>query len=421
MTLPESAATSTHLTRRNVAIIGGGPAGLMAAEVLSHAGVQVNLYDAMPSVGRKLLLAGIGGLNITHSEAYDSFCTRYGPAQTALQPSLDTFNPSALRAWVHALGIDTFIGTSGRVFPKEMKAAPLLRAWLHRLRQQGVRFHVRHRWQGWNNAGSLQFAGPTGLLAIKPDATLLALGGASWPKLGSDGSWVSLLQGQGIDITPLQSANCGFAVPWSELLKQKFSGEPLKTIAITFLDHTHQTHHRQGECIISREGIEGSLIYALSCPLRETINATGHATFFIDLAPDHTREEILDVLCRRGKKSLSSYLKSALGFTGVKAALLYEVLGKEQINDLKTLAATMKALPITTQSTRPIDEAISTAGGICLNEIDQNFMIKKRPGVFVAGEMLDWEAPTGGYLLTGCMATGRHAGQGILNWLTAQD
>ena len=421
MTLPESAATSSHLRHRNVAIIGGGPAGLMAAEVLSHAGVQVDLYDAMPSVGRKLLLAGIGGLNITHSEVYGSFCSRYGPAQAALQPSLDAFTPTALRDWVHALGINTFVGTSGRVFPKEMKAAPLLRAWLHRLRQQRVHFHVRHRWQGWAEDGSLQLTGPNGECTIKADATLLTLGGASWPKLGSDGSWVSLLRAQDIDITPLQSANCGFEVPWSELLKQKFSGEPLKTIAITFLDHTHQTHHRQGECIISREGIEGSLIYALSRPLRETINATGHATFFIDLAPDRNQEEILNALCRRGKKSLSSYLKSALGFTSVKAALLYEVLEKEQINNLKTLAATIKALPITTQSTRPMAEAISTAGGVALNELDHNLMVKKQPGIFMAGEMLDWEAPTGGYLLTGCMATGRHAGQGILNWLTAQD
>ena len=418
MTQPESAATSPA---KNVAIIGGGPAGLMAAEVLSQAGVEVDLYDAMPSVGRKLLLAGIGGLNITHSEAYDSFCTRYGAQQALLQPSLDQFTPDALRTWVHNLGIDTFVGTSGRVFPKEMKAAPLLRAWLHRLRQQGVRIHVRHRWQGWNNAGSVQLTGPTGPLAIKPDATLLALGGASWPKLGSDGTWVSLLQAQSIDITPLQSANCGFEVPWSELLKQKFSGEPLKTVAIRFTDHTGHEHRRQGECIISREGIEGSLIYALSRPLRETINATGRATFFVDLAPNHTQGKVLDTLCRRGKKSLSSYLKSALGFTSVKAALLFEVLGKDQANNLKTLAATIKALAISVNTTRPIEEAISTAGGIALNELDHNLMVKKRPGVFVAGEMLDWEAPTGGYLLTGCMATGRHAGQGILNWLTAQD
>ena len=417
MTLPESAANNTHL---RVAIIGGGPAGLMAAEVLSQAGIQVDLYDAMPSVGRKLLLAGIGGLNITHSEDYKMFCSRYGAEQNLLQPSLDHFKPEHLRAWVHGLGIDTFVGTSGRVFPKEMKAAPLLRAWLHRLRQSGVRFHVRHRWQGWADNGALSITGPEGEIAIQPDATILALGGASWPKLGSDGTWVALLKKQGINPAPLQSANCGFETSWSAFLKQKFSGQPLKSIAISFTDHTGETHQRQGECIISREGIEGSLIYALSRPLRETINAAGSATFTIDLAPERTPEKILDALCRRGSKSLSSYLKSALGFTSVKTALLYEVLDKEQVNDLKTLAATIKALPITVHATRPIAEAISTAGGVCFDDVDQNFMIKKLPGIFVAGEMLDWEAPTGGYLLTACLATGLQAGHGVLTWLTAQ-
>ena len=417
MTPTESAAILTH---QNVAIIGGGPAGLMAAEVLSQAGVQVDLYDAMPSVGRKLLLAGIGGLNITHSEDYQKFCARYGAEQALLQPSLDLFPPEALRTWVHTLGIDTFVGTSGRVFPKEMKAAPLLRAWLHRLRHNGVRFHVRHRWQGWAEDGSLQLTGPDGDITIKPNATLLALGGASWPKLGSDGSWTTPLGNKGIDITPLQSANCGFETPWSALLKQKFSGEPLKSIAISFTDHTGETYQRQGECIISREGIEGSLIYALSRPLRETINHTGSATFYIDLAPDRSPEKILDALCRRGSKSLSSYLKSALGFNGVKTALLYEALNKEQISDLKTLAATIKALPITVDTTRPIAEAISTAGGVGFGNIDQDFMLKQLPGVFVAGEMLDWEAPTGGYLLNGCLATGLHAGRGALAWLTAR-
>jgi len=417
MTLPESAAN--HACSQ-VAIIGGGPAGLMAAEVLSQAGIQVDLYDAMPSVGRKLLLAGIGGLNITHSEDYEKFCGRYGAEQSLLQSSLDQFSPEHLRSWVHGLGIDTFVGTSGRVFPKEMKAAPLLRAWLHRLRQNGVRFHVRHRWQGWTDDGALRITGPEGDITIQPDATILALGGASWPKLGSDGAWVSLLKKQGINPALLQSANCGFETPWSALLKQKFSGEPLKSITISFTDHTGETHQRQGECIISREGIEGNLIYALSRPLRETINHTGSATFTIDLAPERTPEKILDALCRRGSKSLSSYLKSALGFTGVKTALLYEVLGKEQVNDLKTLVATIKALPITVHATRPIAEAISTAGGVCFSDVDQHFMIKKLPGVFVAGEILDWEAPTGGYLLTACLATGLQAGHGVLNWLTAQ-
>lgn len=418
MTLSKSAATSTH---RRVAIMGGGPAGLMAAEVLSKAGIQVDLYDAMPSVGRKFLLAGIGGLNITHGEDYKKFCSRYGVEQSLLQPSLDLFTPEQLRSWVHGLGIDTFVGTSGRVFPKEMKAAPLLRAWLHRLRQNGVRFHMRHRWQGWADDGALRITGPEGGVTIQPDATILALGGASWPKLGSDGSWVPLLTQRGVNVTPLQSANCGFETPWSALLKQKFSGEPLKSIAISFADHTGETHQRKGECIISREGIEGGLMYLLSRPLRETINAKGSATFTIDLTPERTPEIILDALCRRGSKSLSSHLQSAFGFSAVKTALLYEVLGKEQINDLKTLATTIKALPVTVHATRPIAEAISTAGGVCFSDIDQHLMIQKLPGVFVAGEMLDWEAPTGGYLLTACLAIGLQAGRGVLNWLTAQD
>lgn len=413
-----SAAIDAH---RTVAIIGGGPAGLMAAEILSEAGITVDLYDAMPSVGRKLLLAGIGGLNITHNEAFGTFCSRFGAAQEALRFSLDHFPPEALRTWMSGLGIETFVGSSNRVFPKEMKAAPFLRAWLHRLRSRGVRFHVRHRWQGWREVGLLELTTPHGVTLIKPDASLLALGGASWPKLGSDGAWVPLLEQQGIHVAPLQSANCGFETPWSALLKQRYSGEPLKSISISFTDHSGQTHQRQGECIISREGIEGSLVYALSRPLRETINAMGSATFAIDLAPDRTPEKILDVLCHRGSKSLSSHLKSALGFNPVKTALLYEILSKEQMSDLKALAAAIKALPITVYATRPINEAISTAGGVCFDDIDQNFMIKKLPGIFVAGEMLDWEAPTGGYLLTACLATGRQAGHGVLNWLTAQD
>lgn len=404
---------------KTIAIIGGGPAGLMAADVLSRAGMRVDVYDAMPSVGRKFLLAGIGGLNITHSEAFETFCARYGPKRDALQPSLDHWTPSDLRAWIHDLGIDTFVGTSGRVFPKAMKAAPLLRAWLLRLRQQGVRFHARHRWLGWANDGALEIANPDGNLCVRTDATILALGGASWPKLGSDGAWVSTLVKQGIQVAPLQSANCGFTVSWSELLKTKFSGEPLKAIAIQFSDHTGITHFRQGECIITREGVEGSLIYALSRPLRETVNITGSATLTIDLVPGRSREEILDILCRRGSKSLSSYLKSALGLSRTKVALLYEVLDTEQIKVLQTLATTMKALPITLSGTRPIDEAISTAGGVCFEGINDHLMLNAMPGTFVAGEMLDWEAPTGGYLLTACLATGRRAGLGALAWLTA--
>ena len=414
--MTESAAIPSQKT---IAIVGGGPAGLMAAEVLSQDGFDVDLYDAMPSVGRKFLLAGIGGLNITHSQNYAHFCEHYGSERNALQKSLDAFTPDDLRRWVHDLGIETFVGSSGRVFPKEMKAAPLLRAWLHRLRQHGVRFHMRHRWLGWTDEGALKLVGPGGTIITKPNATILALGGASWPKLGSDGAWTPHLAACGINIAPLQSANCGFEAPWSKHLQQNYAGTPLKSIAIRFTDHTGQTHHRHGECIISKSGIEGSLVYALSRPLRESINAAGAATFQIDLAPNRTAEQIIDSLCRRGSKSLSSYLKSALGLSGVKTALLYEVLGKDRANDLKTLAATIKALPITVHATRPIDEAISSAGGVRFNNLDANLMLTVKPGVFVAGEMLDWEAPTGGYLLTACFATGRQAGRGALAWLTA--
>jgi uncharacterized flavoprotein (TIGR03862 family) len=414
-----AADSVTHASARNVAIIGGGPAGLMAAEVLSQAGVAVDVYDAMPSVGRKFLLAGIGGLNITHSENYALFCERYGAERDVLQNSLDAFTPDDLRHWVHGLGIETFVGSSGRVFPKAMKAAPLLRAWLHRLRLNGVRFHARHRWQGWGTDCALWINGPDGEIITKPDATILALGGASWPKLGSDGTWVSTLNAQGIDIAPLQSANSGFTVAWSEHLQSKFAGAPLKSVGIHFTDHRGQAHHRLGECIISQDGVEGSLIYALSRPLRDMLHAQDRATFFIDLLPDHDPERVLATLCHRGSKSLSSYLKSAFGLSGIKTALLYEALNKEQLADLRTLAATIKAVPITIRGMRPIAEAISSAGGVRFNSVDEDLMLKALPGVFVAGEMLDWEAPTGGYLLTACLATGRQAGRGALAWLRA--
>lgn len=413
--------SAANCLRRSVAIIGGGPAGLMAAEELSLAGVAVDVYDAMPSVGRKFLLAGIGGLNITHSEDYARFSERYGPERPFLQPSLDCFTPDDLRRWVSDLGIDTFVGTSGRVFPKEMKAAPLLRAWLHRLRAHGVRVHVRHRWQGWYEDGALRIVNALGeTLHLQPGATIFALGGASWPKLGSDGSWVPLLAERGVDIRPLQSANCGFAVAWSDHLKNKFAGEPLKSVRIHFTDVQGQTHERLGECIVSANGIEGSLIYALSRPLRATINATGTATFDIDLLPDHDPERVLNALCHRGSKSLSSHLKSAFGLSGVKTALLYEALGKEQRSDLLTVAHTLKALPITVYAPNPIEEAISSAGGIRFENLNEQLMLNAHPGVFFAGEMLDWEAPTGGYLLTACFATGRQAGRGALDWLNAK-
>jgi len=407
-----------EFTASQVAIIGGGPAGLMAAEVLSLAGVQVDVYDAMPSVGRKFLLAGIGGLNITHSEDYDTFCARYGDRQPQLQAILDRLPPTALRAWVHDLGIDTFVGSSGRVFPTQMKAAPLLRVWLHRLRSAGVRFHVRHRWLGWNEDGALRLVHPNGEIALKPRATVLALGGASWPQLGSDGAWVPWLQARGVEIAPLQSANCGFDVAWSQHLREKFAGAPLKSVALTFTDLHGHTEQRQGEMAVSAHGVEGSLIYAFSQRLREYLNAHGSAVFMLDLAPGRDAARVLaEVSQPRGPRSLSKHLQSRVGLTGVKVALLHEVLGKEQFADAATLASTIKALPITVHATRPIAEAISTAGGVSFNSLDQHLMLTALPGTFVAGEMVDWQASTGGYLLTACFATGRQAGLGVVQWL----
>jgi uncharacterized flavoprotein (TIGR03862 family) len=402
----------------HIAIIGGGPAGLMAAETLSLAGMQVDVYDAMPSPGRKFLLAGIGGLNITHSEPYDAFCARYGDHRPNLQALLDRMPPSALRAWVHGLGIDTFVGSSGRVFPAEMKVAPLLRAWLHRLRGAGVRIHVRHRWLGWNADGALRFAGPGGDVLVKPRATVLALGGGSWPRLGSDGAWLPWLAARGVEVAPLQPANCGFETAWSAHLRERFAGTPLKSVALTFTDAQGRTERRQGEMVISADGVEGSLIYAFSQRLRECINAHGSATFTLDLVPGRDAARVLaDVSHPRGSRSLSSHLQSRLGIAGVKTALLHEVLDREQFADAATLAATIKALPITVHAPRPLAEAISCAGGVRFDGVDQNLMLTVLPGVFVAGEMLDWEAPTGGYLLNACFASGLCAGLGVQAWL----
>lgn len=404
---------------KSVAIVGGGPAGLMAAEVLSNAGVQVDVFDAMPSFGRKFLLAGIGGLNITHSEGYAKFCTRYADKQPNLQNTLDLLQPEQLCEWVHGLGIETFVGTSGRVFPKEMKAAPLLRAWLHRLRSKGVRMHVRHRWQGWGLQGQLTFLTPNGPVEYQPIATVLALGGASWPKLGSDGAWVPWLRGAGVEVAELESANCGFEVMWSNYLREKFAGAPLKSVALKFTNLQGHETERQGEMVIGQHGVEGSLIYAFSREIRQFLNSQGSATFTLDLLPgrrvDRVRSEVAGLA--RSSQSMSGYFKSKLGIAGVKLALLHEVLSKDEFKNPDKLVSTIKALPITVHATRPIDEAISTAGGVRFESMNKNYMLNNKPGIFVAGEMLDWEAPTGGYLLTACFATGLAAGQGVLRWL----
>jgi len=401
-----------------VAVVGGGPAGLMAAEVLAQAGVTVDVYDAMPSLGRKFLRAGIGGLNITHSEPPERFAHRYAPRQAALQLCLDTFGPVALREWVHGLGIDTFVGSSGRVFPAEMKAAPLLRAWLHRLRGLGVRTHVRHRWQGWHPDGSLHLSHEGETLALRPRVTVLALGGGSWPQLGSDGAWVSWLEQQHVRVQPLQSSNCGFEVTWSEHLRQRFAGAPVKPVAIAVQLADGRVERRQGEFVISEYGVEGSLIYAISSALQTQLQATGQAHCTLDLLPQHDLARVeAELRHPRGSRSMSSHLQSRLGLQGVKTALLFEVLGKDGWQDLSYVAATIKALPLGIQRARPLAEAISSAGGVDFSALTPDLMLQACPGVFAAGEMLDWDAPTGGYLLTACLSTGRAAGEGALRWL----
>lgn len=404
----------------NVLVVGAGPAGLMAAEVLAAAGVAVDVVDAMPSVGRKFLLAGKGGLNLTHAEPLPQFEQRYGARQPQVARLLQGFGPDALRAWAQALGVDTFVGSSGRVFPTDMKAAPLLRAWLHRLREAGVRFHMRERWLGWNEAGGLRLSTPQGEVTRSARAVVLALGGASWARLGSNGAWVPLLQARGVPVAPLVPANCGFdkAGGWSEFFASRFAGQPFKSVAIRFANHQGQRFERKGEFVATATGVEGSLVYAASALLRDEIAATGQATFALDLLPDRTPAQVLaEVAHRRGSRSLSSHLKSRLHIDGIKAALLHELLDKATLNDPSRLAAALKALPITLAAPRPIDEAISTAGGVPFEAMDAHLMLKALPGVFCAGEMLDWEAPTGGYLLTACFASGRVAGEGARAWL----
>lgn len=406
---PEAPTESTP----GAVVIGGGPAGLMAAEALLDAGHAVDLYDAMPSLGRKFLLAGKGGLNLTHSEALPPFRARYAGRAREVSAWLDAFPPEAMRTWAKDLGIDTFVGSSGRVFPSEMKAAPLLRAWLHRLRAQGLRVHVRHRWLGWDDGGRLRFESPTGEHCIRAPATVLALGGASWPHMGSDGRWQAWLREAGVEVAPLVPANCGFEVAWSAHLRERFAGAPIKPVALGFEGST-----RQGEFVLSAYGVEGSLVYAFSARLRDAIAHAGSATFTLDLLPTVDAARVLREVARpRGARSWSSHLKGRLGIDGAKSALLHEVLPKAAWEDPARIAAALKALPITVTAPRPIEEAISSAGGVRLEGLDAHLMLRHRPGVFCCGEMLDWEAPTGGYLLQATMASGRVAGMGAAELL----
>ena len=410
---------------KKVIVVGAGPAGLMAADVLSSAGVEVHVYDAMPSVGRKFLLAGKGGLNLTHSEPIGIFASRYGARHQQMASLLQDFDGTQVRAWANTLGVDTFVGTSGRVFPADMKAAPLLRAWLHHLRQPesgvGVQFHMRHRWTGWGTntspTNTLTFDTPQGPVQAHADAVVLALGGGSWARLGSNGAWVPWLQARGVAVAPLLPTNCGFDAQggWSAHFSSRFAGQPFKSVAIAFTSSEGVAFQRKGEFVATLTGVEGSLVYAASSLLRDEIIKKGEATLYLDLLPDRSAEKVLaEVMHPRGARSLSSHLKSRLSLDGIKAAILHELLSKEQINDSRILAACIKALPIRLVAARPVDEAISTAGGVLFEALDEHLMLEQLPGVFCAGEMLDWEAPTGGYLLTACFASGRRAGLGVL-------
>lgn len=402
----------------SLVIIGGGPAGLMAAETARAQGIEVDLYEAKGSVGRKFLIAGKGGMNLTHSEPRPAFDQRYEKRARHIGRWLDDFDADSLRAWARGLGVDTFVGSSGRVFPGDLKAAPLLRGWVHRLRESGVRFHVHHRWLGWRDDGALHFVTAEGESFVHARATVLALGGGSWPQLGSDGMWQTWLAEHGVDVAPLQPSNCGFDIGWSDFLSSRYAGAPLKPVTATWQDAEGNVHTRQGECVITATGIEGSLIYAMSAHLRDIIAAQGHATLELDLAPDRSLDRLRNDLGKpRGSRSLSEHLRRQVGLTGVKTALLHEVLDMAQRNDVDVLARTIKCLPLRLKKARPLDEAISSAGGVRLEAMDDSLMLAALPGVLCAGEMLDWEAPTGGYLLTACFASGYRAGLGAAAWL----
>ncbi len=411
----------------DAAVIGGGPAGLMAAEVMARAGLAVQVFDAMPSVGRKFLLAGKGGMNLTHAEPLPAFVGRYGAQAERLRPLLDAFGPQAVRDWASGLGISTFVGSSQRVFPTDMKAAPLLRAWLQRLRHPPadgvpVGFHMRHRWCGWDAGQGLLFDTPSGRLRVQARTTVLALGGASWARLGSDGAWVPWLQAAGVEVAPLRPSNCGFDVSngWSTFFRDRFAGQPFKSVAIRASDSGGQVFQRKGEFVATATGVEGSLIYAASSLLRDQIQRHGSATFELDLLPDRSAEQVLaQVAHPRGSRSVSSHLKSRLGLEGIKMAIVNERVDKPTLHDPARLAVLLKALPITLAQPRPMDEAISSAGGVAWTALDESLMVRARPGLFCAGEMLDWEAPTGGYLLTACLASGVRAGEGAVARLRA--
>lgn len=400
-----------------IIVVGGGPAGLMAAECAAAAGAMVDVFEGKPSVGRKFLIAGKGGLNLTHADPFERFVARYGARAEPVARWLRAFDADALRAWAKALGVETFIGSSGRVFPSDLKAAPLLRAWLRRLRAEGVAIHARHRWTGWREDGALAFDTPSGPFHAQADAVVLALGGGSWPQLGSDGAWVPWLRAHGIVVADLAPSNCGFDVAWSEVFASRHAGAPLKRVVARVVDAAGQAHEQAGECVVSATGIEGQLVYALSSVLRDTLAATGTARIVLDLAPQRSEVELAARLSRpAGSRSLTEHWRRSAAVDGVRAGLLMEVLDRAAQRDPARVARTLKALPLDVVRPRPIAEAISSAGGVSFDALDEHLMLRALPGVFCAGEMLDWEAPTGGYLLTACFASGRLAGAAAANW-----
>ena len=410
----------SHSTHLSAIVIGGGPAGLMAAEQLSAAGYAVAVYDSMPTVGRKFLRAGIGGLNLTHNEAWPDFVARFGDRASDLRPCLDAFDANSLRNWAADLGVETFVGSSGRVFPVEKKAAPLLRRWLQRLRGSGVRIHHRHHWQGWNAEGELVIQGPEHKLEVDPDITVFALGGGSWSALGSTGNWLGLFEQRGIQCAPWRPSNCGFEYPWRPEFIAEYAGVPLKTIAISVTDKSGKLWRQQGDALVSAYGIEGGPVYGVSAAIRDGIAAHGQCTVFWDLDPDRSLEKLQQAIAkRRPKDSLANVLRKQCGLSGAKLALLKTLTSKAQMADINAIPALIKALPQTLCSTRNLDEAISTAGGLCFSELDEDFMLRKLPGTYCVGEMLDWEAPTGGYLLTACFASGHWAGAAAVKRLAS--
>lgn len=406
------------MVMHSVSIIGAGPAGLMAAETLLQAGIKVTLYDAMPSVGRKFLLAGKGGLNLTHSEAASPFLSRYGDSASWVEQWLQRLDAAALRAWADALGAETFVGSSGRVFPKEMKAAPLLRAWLQRLRSQGLQLHTRHRCTGWDDTERLCFDTPKGQVQVEAPVVILALGGGSWSRLGSDAAWVQWLGKRNVQMTALEASNGGVVIPWSSHFSERFAGQAVKTIAMQTAGHQAW---RRGEIMVTETGIEGGLVYALSASIRQQLREQGHADIALDLTPDRDVAAVEKaVSAPRAGRSWSTFLQRQLGLKGVKLGLLYEVLARDAFDDAAQLVQTIKSLPLRITGLQSMDEAISTAGGVAAANMDDNLMLHRLPGVFCAGEMLDWDAPTGGYLLTASFASGKVAAEGVIRWLASQ-